>query len=453
MSRSISEPAAARTMVLDIPVRVPSAQSPYWHRPRPLVAVMHVDPGHQMLRACFPDGWTHLVRAKAMIDAAAAAEAPQVTDDLGHLHRISPLLESAGYELLRFAASERDRQGGGVIAQAEDAADRLAHYAHTMEWKPVRLTRPEPGRPWLYCGPLNTWSMHTSRSKLAFLVLLQNAELQPEVDMIGWRLPDIRATVAGILRGPVALTKPVQPAMHVTDLLLAGGEPGSGHKNFAHFLPLEVPNSAVDDAEFTVVFGNVHSERLSTCSLRLFRHLQPAAPRCEAGDVLRSSLAWFRCHDLAHFWRSAAADGQGSPAEGLTAFERMALEEAYADVIGLLCARSLSDSPAVEQAFLAELLRYLSRRRHHFADSTAAALEVGWLIWLGVPPGTPGDRWLDTARPLLEDLARCLHRTLWQADPSDLGRLRSALAAGAAFQDDLAELYQVVPTDIEYTFG
>jgi hypothetical protein len=102
----------------------------------------------------------------------------------------------------------------------------------------------------------------------------------------------VRTTVANALGGAIPSTKDPCPAMHVTDLILAGGEPVSGHKHFAHFFPLETPASSVDKEEFTIVFSNIHASRLRRCSLELLKRYMPG--QRERDHVLRASIAWFR---------------------------------------------------------------------------------------------------------------------------------------------------------------
>src|SRR5262249_30990835 len=153
-------------------------------------------------------------------------------------------------------------------------------------------------------------------------------------------------------------------------------------------------------------------------------------------DLLRTSLRWFRGHDLAHFWRKATVTDDGRPADGLTPFERMALEETYADILGLLSAGLFSSDLHLGEAYRVELFRYLCRRHHHFADTTAAVVTVGWLQThqVSLEPDT-GKNWLPGARQALEELARTLHSTLWEQDASQVAALRSALATGTEYQN------------------
>ncbi|WP_035850923.1 hypothetical protein [Kitasatospora azatica] len=453
MSLRTTPAPAARTEVLDIPVRVPATRTPYWHTDSPLLAVTHVDPQYARLRELFPEGWVHLAQAKSLIDGVAALEVPEVVPAAVHLRRVAPLLTAAAHELIQFAETEQVGAAAPAAEQARTAADRLLHYAHTQVWKEIILSEPVPGTPWLYCGPLNTWAMNTVNLPIGMLVVTPNASLQQEIEAVNVLLPGIQPVIGGVLGGAAKSIQPEHPTMQIVDLLLAGGESRVGHKNFAHFFPLEAPHSRVEGPEFTVVFANVHADRLERCSLNLLDRYQEAGEATDLQETLRASLRWFRCHDLAHFWRRTAVEGNGSPAPGLTPFEAMTLEETYADVLGLVSAASFFPGTSLGQAYLAELLRYLSRRHHHFADSGAAMLTAGWLVAKGVSLQNRDDHWLDKALPLLEELAVCLHRALWEADSTDLDELRDALAIGTRYRDGLAELYQTIPTDLEYTFG
>jgi hypothetical protein len=293
--------------------------------------------------------------------------------------------------------------------------------------------------------------MHATRTSLGFLLVSPRPDLQAEPDAIDANIRTIQAVVAGALGGAIRSTKNPRPAMQITDLILAGGESVSGHKHFAHFFPLETPASSVDKTEFTIVFGNVHASRLRRCSLELLKRCAPG--QHDRSDVLRASLAWFRGHDLAHFWRLAGVADDSTSDIPLTPFERMTLEETYADVIGLMSAAALGRRAALSQAFAAELLRYLSRECSLFADSCAAALTMGWLRMHGVTRAIGTEEWLSAALPVLGRLGRAIHRVMWEGSDQELDGLRAALKAGREFSAGRAYLFRSVPTDIEYVFG
>lgn len=450
------EPAQVddRSTVLDIPIGVPTHRRPYWHRNEPLVAATRVDPDFTRLKRYFPDAWAHLARTKAIIDGVAALEAPATIPATMHLNHISPLLMAAALELNQFAATQQACGRELISTQARTSAERLRTYAQVGEWKQVELSPPPPDQPWLYCGPLSTWAMHTNHSGLGFLVLAPRADIQPVPDAVDAQRDAIQSLVIDILGGPVRTVRPVWPTMQINDLLLAGGESAFGHKNFAHFFPLEAANSTILDAEFTTVFANIHSQRLRRCSLPLLDRYQGASAPADGAAILRASLTWFRCHDTAHFWRRVTPGGNEAPS-GLSPFEAMALEETYADTLGLLSAAVVSpDTRILGRAFLAELFRYLSRHVHHFADSTAAALTIGWLHDRAVFPESGDDAWLDKSRAPLEELICTIHRVLWEGGDRDSTEdLRTALRGGLSFRDRVASLYEQIPTDLEYIFG
>jgi hypothetical protein len=437
--------------LLRIPARDVTSQRPFWHRPDPLVAVTRIDPGHALLKQHFPGSWPYLVRAKTLIDAIASLEAPAAVPEVMHRRRITPLLTGAAQELAQFGAAEAAGPSRAVGAQAQAAADRLSLFAQSGEWRPLMLCPPGPGEPWLYCGPLSTWAMHATCTPLGLLLVSPRPDLQAEPDAVDANTGTVRAAVADALGGAIRGIKDPPPAMHVTDLILAGGEPVYGHKHFAHFFPLEAPASAVDKEEFTIVFSNIHASRLRLCSLELLKGYLPG--QRERDQVLRASIAWFRGHDLAHFWRLAGAAGHSAPGISLTPFERMTLEETYADIIGLISAAALGRRAALSQAFAAELLRYLSRECSFFADSCAAALTVGWLSLHGVTREIGTEEWLSAALPALGQLGRAIHQVMWQGSDRELGGLRAAFKAGREFSAGRSDLFHSVPTDIEYTFG
>ncbi|GAA2429025.1 hypothetical protein [Streptomyces macrosporus] len=440
---------------LGIPLRQTIGQLPFWHREEPLLAVTRLDPEYAELRRHFPETWQYLVRAKTLFDGITALDVPAITgDDPDHFERTSFLLTAASDVLLRFAEAEEAASARAVVQHARAAAERLSIYAHTREWKTATLFEPRPEEPWLYCGPISTWAMRDAGSPVALLVAVPRADLQTEVDEITARIGELRTEAARVLGGEVKSVQKVNPTMQVTDLLLAGGESVSGHKNFAHFFPLEAAGATVLGPEFTVVFANVHRERLGRCSLELLKSVGGTVDETRLDAALRMSLRWFRCHDLGHFWRRASVPAEGEPAEGINHFERMALEEAYADTLGLLTAEAVGADGDLDTAFTAELIRYLSRRYHHFADTSAALLTLGWIRQYAAETDFPArGGFLRQARPALEDLARTLHGVLWDADASELGRLRAALARGTEYLDSISGHFRSLPTDLSYTFG
>lgn len=430
-----------------------TSRQPFWHRPYPLVAVTRIDPDFELLRCHFPRSWRNLVRVKSIIDSIADLDVPAAVPLASHRHRIAPLLIAAAQELTDFATAEDAAHNGTISTQARTAASRLRTFAQSGRWDPVTLQPPTSDGPWLYCGPLATWAMRAAQTPLSLLVISPRPDLQSEPDAVDTDMAAIQAAIAAACAGTLRSTKNARPTMHITDLLLAGGNSAAGHKHFARFFPLDAPESAVDGADFTVVFANIHASRLRLCSTKLLRAYTPVRHLSD-DEVLRASLAWFRGHDLAHFWRLADDARDSDPSDSsLTSFQRMILEETYADVIGLLSVAPLRQHAALSQAFAAELVRYLSREHSFFADTSAATLAIGWLRASGLTQDVGTQEWLDAALPLLAELGQVIHRILWQGREHELGALGTAFRAGREFGAGLQNLYASVPTDIDYTFG
>lgn len=429
-----------------------SAEAPFWHRRDPVVAVTRLDAGYRELKETFPASWQPLVEVKALLDAIDGIEVSCPGSSVVKRDAARPLLLAAADKLTQVSAAEKPGQNSAA-AQSAAAASRLRTYERTGEWPLVSLAGPAPREPWLYCGPLSTWAFRTCDSAISLLVLSPRPDMQAAPDGIDTSFDEVQAAVEQALGGAARFTKPVRPAMHAMDLLLAGGGLSSGHKHFAHFFPLEAPCTDVDGPEFTVVFANVHQHRLRRCSLRLLDwYLGDAYKPCSLREITLASLSWFRAHDIAHFWRLHDTPDDPAPAL-LSSAERMALEEGYADILGLISAAALYPPVVVSQAFAAEMLRYASRDQSRFCDSAAAALTMGWLINNEVtrPPGSA--EWLADALPVFGTLARVIHKVRWEAQVEELPILRAAMRAGQALCAGLNPLFASMPTDLDYSFG
>jgi hypothetical protein len=436
---------------------------PFWHRDSPILSSFRLDPHFVRLRQNFPHSWRELLEVKHLIDGYSvigASPSFSVTDQTDLFINIA----SRVAECLRRVAAVEGAQGRDRIVQAaESAAEVMAGFADTGEWGTFVVTPPAADQPWLYCGPLNSWAPRATRHALSLLVGEPDRERQSFIAEVDNALDLLRHTVQRVLGGPTR-GESLIPEMYTTSLMLAGGESTFGHKNFAHFFPLETPGGRVIGADFTVVFTNVHRERLRQCSLPLLAAFQQAVgtaqrtgdKQCRVllADVLRASLIWFRCHDLGHFWRrDLGEDIRNDTSVPASAFENMALEEAYADVLGLLCARQLVDDRILALAFGAEMLRYLSRSYRDFADSVAATLEIGWCLQHRLVTLPVGDPELDVYLPAAESLVRVLETALWGASGTEHPQLKKALAVGQEFVDRLEPLSTTVPTDLTYVCG
>ena len=301
--------------------------------------------------------------------------------------------------------------------------------------------------------------MQSEQEQLTLLLLVADAEMQHVIDQVDASLSAMSTLVEEVLGSPVHVPQEKLPVMRAGHLLLAGGASASGHKHFAHFFPLDALAADESSNPFTVAFTNVHRARLERCSLRLHDAVADAcsvpADACGSPGVeelVAASIGWFRAHDLSHFWSpetTVPMPARDQPT--LTPFERITLEEALADVLGVICAAEIFDHDALSLAFSAEMLRYLSRRYREFADSAAAVLELGWLMQRTGPPWSGTRASLGAAIEAFRELAPLLQHALHTG--RGLPQLRTAMDAGICEVTRLLPLLESVPTDLEYCFG
>jgi hypothetical protein len=132
----------------------------------------------------------------------------------------------------------------------------------------------------------------------------------------------------------------------------------------------------------------------------------------------------------------------------------MAIEETYADLLGLICAAELGDRKTLVVAFVAELMRYLSRDQGSFADSVAAAIEAGWLTNRTGDWRPFDENWCDTAVSEFRELVSRLHDVLWGGTPVDtIPELVAAADTGRREAARRSSLFRRIPTDLIYTSG
>jgi hypothetical protein len=432
--------------------RRPSQQRPYWHRTQPIVAVAHLDPSRQQLKRLFPSGWRSLVRAKALLDGTAVVEATDASPDTLHFQRIAPLLTNVALELLELASLEQAGPHPAVVDQARSAGEHILTYVRRQSWDTAPLEAPTATEPHLFCGPLRTWATHPVHLPLALEVSVPRPDLQQAVDEVDAAQPAAASALSDALQGPAEFRWNPIPPLHVHDLILTGGEPSFGHKNFAHFFPLDTPGLTVNGPAFGIAFANVFAARYARCSLELLRGLGDEAAQDDFDASLRTALQQFRSHDLGHFWCRADAP-QEPRLPWATPFEDMTLKESLADVGGLIMSHAFATHRLLQRAFCSELLRYLARRSTDFADSVSAVLTAGWLA-----ERRPGFRpldggWIVESLPDLADLARHIHAGIWDQDPEVFPAMSSAIERGEALKKELEPLFRSVPTDIEYAFG
>ncbi|MGW1196713.1 hypothetical protein ACWD4B_12865 [Streptomyces sp. NPDC002536] len=440
--------------LLPYPRTVGDTTLPFWHRREPQLTALHLDPSYERLKAAFPAAWKHLVKVKALLDGITLADTNEAFTAEEHAVHARGAAAAIGAEFAAMAEAE-DRPG--TVTAARESARMFTAYAETGEWPSFVVHHPVPGEPWLYCGPLNSWGSRTTRMPVSLLVSVEDPANQVHVDRVDAAFETIVATVTEALGTTPHFVETRKPTMRTMDLLLGGGEMSFGHKNFAHFFPLESPGGSVTGDDFTVVFANVHHARLEQVSLPLLRAALGDAR--EDADlpldrVLAAHLGWFRCHDFGHFWRMDADAGKTwAEGSGLTFFELMSLEETYADTLGLLCARHIVDTAELSVAYNAELVRYLTRDHRKFADTVAAEVEIGWLAEAGLELPDALPNWLDKSSDTLAELARLLHRTLWEQGAKDVSALSRAAEGGRAVTAALEGHFDALPTDLVFVQG
>lgn len=423
---------------------------PFWHRVDPVAATVRIDPEFEKLRRMFPVSWKHLVAAKLCVDCLATIDQPQVELLPGTL--ASQLIKEMCRHLEAFVDAEQHAGDLKVAQDVEAQVRALREYAGTGHWPTYVVPTPRRESRWVYCGPLGTWAGNVVETPVSLLVTQHDPMLQSVIDEVSQSQDIVAERVASTL-GSVAQTTEDPPLMFSSDLVLTGGTESFGHKNFAHFFPLESPCGQVDGPDFTIVYSNVHRARLVRCSLPLLQQATGEVVRRNPSDIAAASLRWFRCHDLGHLWRRPNSAPRTKPSEDLDEFGLMAIEETYADLLGLICADAFGDCGSLVTAFAAELVRYLSRDQGSFADSVAAAIEAGWLTsrageWLPRDPS-----WLGRALEDFYELVPILYDTLWSGPGADIGPLLAAVAVGRKELVNQDALYRDVPTDIIYTFG
>lgn len=432
---------------------------PFWHRNEPRLAAFHLDPSYQRLKAGFPDTWQNLVRIKSYVDALALGDTNEGFDEEQRTAYAQTLTARVAAEFGAITAAESGADGRpGIAAAAAEAARVFSVHAESGKWPEHVMHKPVPGEPWLYCGPLSTWRARTTTAAVSLLVADEDLVNQVHIDNVDAEFDTVTEVVAGI-HGTQPSFIEARPAMRTLELLLCGGETGFGHKNFAHFLPLESRGGSVKDDDFTVVFTNVHRARLEACSVPLLERAldeDGTEPQISSDRLLAASLAWFRCHDFGHFWRASENAGKSwNGHNGLTPFESMALEETYADTLGLLCAARIHEGDDLSAAYNTELIRYLSRDCRSFADTVAAMVGTGWLAEEGIALPTSSSVWLDKGRDSLAELARTIHRVLWDDEPAgeEVARLAEAFAKGRAVAESNEALFESIPSDIVFVQG
>jgi hypothetical protein len=322
----------------------------------------------------------------------------------------------------------------------------------------------------VFCGDLETWP---SRSRRAYHSLLIGVP-DPTRRRLTDRFRQLALRVLDELQERLGLADyrlDPWPRLDVLDLVVCAGEADRYPKHFAYFLPENDPAfSALDRgaAGFpgcTVVLYNVLDHQSRHCAQpRLARFVTGLPDGCL--DTRRRSdwvLMWMAGHDLGHFVRAR----REAPASSLPAFVRGVAAEARADAYGLAIACSQevlalvgADEADVLAIFLGEMLRYLSRPVDRFEDSSAALLELSYLLEAQAIRVQKGRRLTVDPPALREAIDRLCHDLfVLSLEPGGdrLGRFvdhhlhgSASARAAAAFVDRLQDESQDLPMLLAY---
>jgi hypothetical protein len=386
------------------------------------VVVYDLDPEHRLAEV-FPDTWYVVEQAATYVEALNSLQRLDGTFPSG----AAPLLAALAADLDAIADEAGRRYGplagAGVARQA----------AKLREWQPgqglplLDLADVDLGELVLICGPLKTFASKTRAPLLSLVVGTIDPERTAAVDKQTGDVESLRRHYVERVGGELQLGG--MPRYAVGDLLLCAGEANGLPKHFSHFLPLDLGHEGHHDDEVTVVFENVFVDRYRSVSERVFADVTGSAPSRPL-DPRALLHAWFRGHDLGHFWHRPGVPPQDAvTAQGHTG---VVLDEALADTLGYLAASGpwgRESADAAAHAYLAELMRYARRTPGRFADSAAAQVELRFYEEAGVFTETTDgllavdvDRLQDAAGELVQQLVRCLRE-----GDSDLSRRMMSL--------------------------
>lgn len=368
------------------------ADVPYWHIDGgdPVLHGLRVDPGYQRLTRGLGDvsarhlldagfnltGLAHLTYARPFGTGCAVASSCQLIADTA--------------ASLRLAADSMPAARGDLSDVVRRSASWLETFSIHSKWPRMVIEEPLPDGWFFYCGPLNTWRGRCTESPITMLIGTVAPTMQAEVDRVTHKSAHLLAELSSLtgieLQHTYILDE--EPAMYALDLVHIAGDGAMGHKNFAHFLPLEVPGGVVRGKDFTVVFANVLASRLAHVTRRIAERLIEPTRQQQVGKISLATgeiLKWFRGHDLAHFVRPSAYAESSQISAHITDFARITLDEAIADAAGIVAIISEhrnSNEYAWHDAIIAvtaELHRYAARANADFADAAAATIFLGYL--------------------------------------------------------------------------
>ncbi|AEJ43729.1 hypothetical protein [Alicyclobacillus acidocaldarius] len=238
----------------------------------------------------------------------------------------------------------------------------------------------------LLLGKLSTWIKKSTQYFHSFLAAIPDERRTQMIAMADAAfsdsiLPSLRRhthSELGISSIPLYL---------VCNLIACGGEASRFPKHFSYFLP-EDQNVKRARIKKTVVFANLYKHRFEMVTIPLYRRFIVGLTDISKLDLETATDAlvmWLRGHDIGH---SIVLPTTSYKVVGQVGrWNSMSLQEAIADSYGILLSTSAEwsalskcSSDVLASLFLAELLRYLRKGPYWFPDSSAALMELSFLV-------------------------------------------------------------------------
>lgn len=444
--------------------------TPYWtpEWAEPLLFGIRLDPDYRNLVEYFgQDAVRHIQEAGTALTALAGVtyQRPIFPD---HVTASSRALLAAATSSLRRAAALFPPVYSWLSAKFEESSTSLMQFAQTGEWPSTIVDPPKDGL-FFYCGALSTWHARDGKFPITLIIATESRQSQRAIDSVSaiysWIPSEMSAGTGMDL--DYKCKRSELPAMYAMDLIYVAGESLYGHKHFAHFFPLEVPNGAVENESFTVAFANILTSRVRNITRKIDHYISPEMRRCE--DLARSThilMRWFRGHDLSHFISPADVQLDVHERREVSEYGRYMLEESIADAGGLLTLVGTGAATSDLCLVMAELHRYGSRSTKTFADSASAAVLFGHSILEMKSRRTPSTaspfddvytNWFvedpDAARSFLAGHIRELMSALYFQDSVAITNIGQWVEVGARYLGEFSAKLKNVPVDFHFIEG
>jgi hypothetical protein len=313
--------------------------------------------------------------------AAALLEAADCVSAIHALQSEAGAAPEAARSPISHLGTCLDQVGAELSSQhGADVGQPLSDYAERLQcWSPgAQLPTLAPQLsaelPWVMCGPLKSWGRS---ARVTLLVARPRTRQTRRVNAISSNTTQLSERLTrGVGSGNWELAAGA-PNFAIADVLLASGESASHHKHFAHFMPADAFADDPDNERdaYTIVFGNLVDARARVILAPLCRQLADFDLPTSGSDALLPWFAWFRGHDLGHFWTTSDQRPKVIGAHTGSDFDAAILEEAAADLLGLVAAVEWCGADACA-FYVAEMIRVARRDPDRFVDSAAAVLEL-----------------------------------------------------------------------------